>query len=218
MPPTGRGTDRGDVCQSNPPAAPVRGGFRDVRAIVVSTKRIASGGKHRGGLTSWSQLRTDINLLVRDRGAVVTTMVDLYALPADTPGIATAPQGATPRGRVEHIESAIAEAIGRPNFLPHVMLHEFETLLYADPNAVAEHFDQPSLAVAMASDLQQCGEPELIDDGPTTAPSKRIITRQPNYLKTSDGPTVLHHIGLPAIRAACPHFDEWLIELESHAS
>jgi hypothetical protein len=192
-------------------------GFHRVSVTVLATKRVAGGGKYRGGLTAWSQLRTDINLLVRDQGAVVTTMVDLYALPNDVPGSVTVAAGATPRERVDQIEREIRAAIAAPNLVPHVMLHEFEALLYADPQSVARHFDDESISVAMSADLQQCGEPELVNDGPSTAPSKRIIRHRPTYLKTTDGPTILDAIGLPTIRQACPHFDEWLTTIESHA-
>ncbi len=58
---------------------------------------------------------------------------------------------------------------------------------------------------------------EHIDDGPMTAPSKRIIELIPAYegSKPSAGPDIAEFIGLAAIRAACPHFDSWLTRLES---
>ena len=34
------------------------------------------------------------------------------------------------------------------------------------------------------------------------------------YKETSDGPILLDKIGIPAIRAACPHFADWLSQLE----
>ena len=58
--------------------------------------------------------------------------------------------------------------------------------------------------------------PELIDDGPETAPSKRIICRLQQY--ESDKPTVgvqaAERIGLPEIRRKCPHFAQWRERLE----
>lgn len=191
-------------------------GFHDVSVTVLTTKRVASGGKHRGGLTAWRQLRRDLGLLLHDEGAVVTTLVDFYALPADVPGISTM-LGATARARAEHVEGAIAAEIDRPNFVAHVTLHEFEAMLYVDPAAVARRFGDDAVASALAADLDECGEPELVDDGPTTAPSKRIQRHLPTYLKTTDGPTVLDEIGLEAIRRACPHFDDWLTKIESCA-
>ncbi len=189
-------------------------GFHEVSVTVVETKRTAGGEKFRGGVLSWRQLRNDIRLLVRDTGALVTTLVDYYALPVDVPGVATSEPSWDARQTVAHVEAAIADEINHANFLPNLMLHEFEALLYADPNAVGAHFDDEDVAARMMDDLRECSEPELVDDGPATAPSKRIMRHRPGYLKTSDGPTILSDIGLPAIRAACPHFDTWLSHVE----
>jgi len=58
---------------------------------------------------------------------------------------------------------------------------------------------------------------EHIDDGPQTAPSKRIIQQLPAYagLKSSAGPDIAEIIGVRAIRGKCPHFDRWITRLEN---
>ena len=191
-------------------------GFHDVTVTVVATKRPAAGGKHRGGISSWAKLRGDIRRLTLDAGALVSTLVDFYGLPSDVPGMGELQPNWDARQRVAHVEEAM-HADTPANFLPHVVLHEFEALLYADPQAVANHFNDQKLLARMAADLADCGEPEFVDEGPDTAPSKRLQRHRPGYLKSSDGPAILADIGLPAIRAACPHFDEWLTQVESHA-
>uniref|UniRef100_Q3AR87 DUF4276 family protein n=1 Tax=Chlorobium chlorochromatii (strain CaD3) TaxID=340177 RepID=Q3AR87_CHLCH len=64
--------------------------------------------------------------------------------------------------------------------------------------------------------LQMVGEqnPELINDGWETAPSKRIINEIPEYDKVSSGVLVTEKIGLSILRKKCRHFHEWLIRLE----
>ena len=61
---------------------------------------------------------------------------------------------------------------------------------------------------------------ERIDDGQTTAPSKRIIAHLPRY--ESDESTVgvqaAEHIGLARIRCRCPHFDRWIDRLQRLAA
>lgn len=59
--------------------------------------------------------------------------------------------------------------------------------------------------------------PELINDGPTTAPSKRIIAEIPEYAfqKSTAGPLIAARIGLDVMRARCPNFGEWLGRLEA---
>ena len=57
--------------------------------------------------------------------------------------------------------------------------------------------------------------PEDINDGPQTAPSKRVSAAMPVYQKTFHGPLIACAIGLDAMRGACPHFHAWLQKLEA---
>ncbi|HUQ56784.1 DUF4276 family protein [Lentzea sp.] len=66
----------------------------------------------------------------------------------------------------------------------------------------------------LTADEQAAGGPELVNDGPTTAPSKRILRYCPGYMKTSDGPIAIEDLGVTALRARCPHLDDWLRSLE----
>jgi hypothetical protein len=54
----------------------------------------------------------------------------------------------------------------------------------------------------------------LIDDGPTTAPSKRIIAEIPEYDKATAGVAVAEKIGMDTLRQKCRHFNEWITRLE----
>lgn len=60
----------------------------------------------------------------------------------------------------------------------------------------------------------QFGNPELIDNGPETAPSKRILQKIPEYKKTTAGVETLKWIGIENLKAKCSHFAEWLGILE----
>lgn len=192
-------------------------GYIAATPVVIATKRSAGGGKYKGGVGSWEQVERELLLLCRDGGATVTSMIDLYGLPAETPGLADAPTG-PPRVRVEHIENAMSRHLGQPNLITNIMLHEFETLLYVAPDLVGQHFAMPGLTTAMQTDVHKCGEPEAVDDGPDTAPSKRIRAHVPGFLKATDGPTIAADIGLTRLRGACPHFDGWISALESAGS
>ena len=57
--------------------------------------------------------------------------------------------------------------------------------------------------------------PEGINDGPDTAPSKRILAIMPTYNKRRDGPDLAATIGLDAIRSECRRFDAWVSRMES---
>ena len=59
-------------------------------------------------------------------------------------------------------------------------------------------------------------EPEEINEGAATAPSKRIIRHLPVYEwnKVRVGAPAAAAIGLPILRQKCPHFGQWISKLE----
>ena len=67
---------------------------------------------------------------------------------------------------------------------------------------------------------QSFQNPEFIDDGRETAPSKRVIKEIPDYLgrKVSSGPLIAERIGLVTLRSKCRHFNEWINQLEGLVS
>ena len=188
--------------------------------IVVETKRPASGGKHAGGVSAWAKLEPQLDRLLDDRGAVVTTMFDLYGLPRDAPG-ARGSEHLAPRPRVETIEQALADHMRsrrqHEHFVPYVSLHEFEALMYTSPDDVAAHAGSANLGQRLRADLEKCGERELIDDGPDTAPSKRVARHWPGFAKAIDGPSIVHQIGIARLVGSCPHFGAWVRRLEAIA-
>lgn len=184
--------------------------------IIVQTKRMASGQKYRGGVSKWSKVETDISsLLGGSHWLFVTTMLDYYGLPVDAPGYQSRP--ASGWDAVDHIERAIGGRGGDGRLIPYLSLHEFEALLFVRPDVVAGLAGDPSLAGTLSSIVTACGAPEAIDDGPDTAPSKRLSSAWPGYSKTTDATAVLSTIGLASIRNSCPHFDGWLTRLEACA-
>lgn len=187
-----------------------------VSVSLVKTKRIASGGSHKGGITGWRQVETDVKLLLNDTSLdVLTTMFDYYAFPADCPGMADRP-GGTVYERVEHVEQALSAAFGDRRFRPNLLVHEFEAWVFAAPEGV-ERYLGPELAERLRADAALAGGPELVNDRPDTAPSKRLLRYHPGYQKTLDGPLALFDVGLERIRERCPHVDHWLSGLENVA-
>lgn len=147
-----------------------------------------------------------------------TTMIDLYAFPRDanspfTPAIQAV---ADKYQKVAQLELSMSNALGHPRFIPYVQLHEFETFLMVDPSGLLFAFPDKERAIRQLKDSIAGLEPELINERPTHAPSKRIIAHVEEYgdLKATIGPQVADIIGLPALRDACPHFNEWLTRLE----
>ena len=174
---------------------------------------------HRGGMVSYAKTRPQIvRLCKQDADARVSTMFDLYALPKDFPGrdAHDYPVAGTGAAKAAFLEARLAADVALGNFLPNLMVHEFEALLFAQPERFAPWVDDDGI-VALLHEIRRDAAPEDINDSPQTAPSKRILAAMPAYQKTVHGPLVAIDIGLDAMRAECPHFDAWLRRLEALA-
>ncbi|MCU0286536.1 MAG: DUF4276 family protein [Acidobacteria bacterium] len=179
------------------------------------------GITHRGGGRKYIPMRNDISrILAQEKSWEVffTTMIDLYAIHIDFPGLADAERlRHLPDKRVEALERSFADDIGDSRFIPYIQLHEFEAYLFSDPTKFSffyEHHEKEISKLKATADGKTT--PELINDGPHSAPSKRIIAVLPDYegAKRVVGPQVAERIGLDVIRSKCPHFNVWLSRLE----
>jgi hypothetical protein len=193
--------------------------FQQAHILVTSsihkTKRPAGGPSHKGGLSTWGKIASEVHLLLRDSSiTVLTTLFDYYGLPCDVPGMATRPTG-SPYDRVIHVEMAMAKAIGDPRFVPHLVLHEIEAWVLVGHDALGQLTGDSALARAAKAIVSNARGAELVNDGTDTAPSKRILGIYPRYRKTSDGPLVISDIGIDTIRKACPHADNWFSAVDA---
>ena len=184
------------------------------RATGVVSKRLASGKKFTGG-NLWSNVRLSLQALLADSNAWVTTLLDFYGLPDNFPGLSGLPSPSGPAlDAVQHVEKSIATTMGSPaRFIPFIAMHEFEAWYFSNPRKVADFFGKVEIAEAMARACQEANGPENINHGRETHPSKRLESYGIGFRKTS-AVTVLKEIGLDAIRASCPHFNDWLTRLE----
>jgi len=187
-----------------------------VSVSLLMTKRVAGQPSHRGGATSWAKMLTDIRLLLGSFD-VVTTIIDYYGCPSDTPGMADRPDG-NAHVRVRHIEAAVRAAVNHPCFLPNLVLHETEAWVLAAVEQLGEVLGDPAGTAAIRKVVEEAGGPELVNDGPTTAPSKRLRAQWPAYQKTLDGPLALAELGLAGLRQRCPRLDGWLRIIEEWPS
>lgn len=194
------------------------GVYADVRRVLTGKKH---GKLYRGGMTNYAKAKNDIvRWLKEEQGngdVAFTTMFDLYALPEDFPGFAEAKRLNNPYQKVAAIEEAFARDIDDYRFIPYIQLHEFEALLFVNPQLFEiEYFDTPEAIDELQKIAEKFANPELIDQGPETAPSKRIIKVLPDYEnnKPAVGSMIAHEIGIDELRKACAHFNEWLAKLE----
>lgn len=181
--------------------------------IICETRRERSGFKYKGGVSLYKKMRTELVRLCRaHKHEHVTMLFDYYALPHDTPGKNTLPKGSS-LSKVLHLEDNIKKDISEANFIPNLIMHEFEGLLLSDPEAF-------SYCIQSRRDINQLkrirdshSSPEDIDDGPQTAPSKRIYEIYPPYRKVLHGITIAREIGIDTIANECQHFNGWLQRL-----
>lgn len=174
---------------------------------------------YKGGVVSYAKIKPQLEKLCKQHASAhVTTMFDLYALPTDFPGRNSAdyPRQGSGHDKAVFLEQALAQDIDRRQFIPHLLVHEFEALLFAGLQAFETWTDDDSVLEPLRQ-VHKNTEPEDINDGPNTAPSKRILAAMADYQKPLHGPLIACDIGLDAIRASCPHFSGWLGKIEALA-
>jgi len=198
-------------------------GYEIVSARILGNARLR---EKRGGIRAWSSVKKDIvNHLKEDSDCLATMMVDYYGLPqtGDRAWPGRAPAGSLPFSQKSAcVENALLADVTKDlggefearRFLPFVVMHEFEGLLFSNCQAFAEAIARPQLAQQLQNIRQQFATPEEINDSPVTAPSKRVEELVSGYEKPLFGTLAALKMGLATIRRECPHFKEWLERLE----
>ncbi|OKJ98549.1 DUF4276 family protein [Amycolatopsis sp. CB00013] len=182
---------------------------------IVTTKRPATGPASQGGVSNWAKLEREIRLLLRNSDIhTLTILFDYYGFPADGPGMRNRPS-ASAYERVEHVEKSLATAISDTRFVPHLVLHELETWVFAAAEQLGWLFSGTGLAERLQKDVHGAGGPELVNDGIDTSPSKRLARYCKGYSKTNDGPLAIADLGIDGLRSQCPHLDSWLTHLDT---
>ncbi len=198
-------------------------GYTSVSARLLGNARQRS---RRGGIRKWDLVREGILYhLKQDRRVLVTTMVDYYGLPHTWPGRPDAPSQAFPerastveRKLLDDVTAGMSSSFDISRFVPYVVMHEFEGLLFSDPEGFGRGIGRSDLFPPLRAIRDEFDTPEEINDSPDTAPSKRITGLLPGYQKPLLGLLAAQEIGLEAIRSQCPLFSDWVGRLEQRVS
>ncbi|WP_127136004.1 DUF4276 family protein [Flagellimonas oceanensis] len=177
--------------------------------------------KHsKGGLSKYEHLKKDILNVVYENGAVVTTLIDFYALPHDFPDFSDSLAIAQKSDRLDFLESAIQNEVelsqGRKfeNLIPYIQLHEFEALVFSSMEGFESLFENSEADFdELNSIFEEYPNPEDINDDPNTAPSKRLIKNIRGYDKVLHGSLLLDEITIEVILQKCPRFSCWVNKL-----
>ena len=192
------------------------------KPILVTTNR---SKRAQGGIVNFSHVERDIQDTLKLWSSnnyehhVVTTFIDYYALPNDFPRFSEAQKYFEPYQRVECLEQALGERIHSSRFLPYIQLHEFETLVLCGYQYLAAYYpDCKGLEEKLKKEFISQENPEFIDGGTTTAPSKRILkllesTYKKKYNKPFMGAYVTAQVGIERLRELCFHFNQWVAQI-----
>lgn len=187
--------------------------------IVGKIVALRRGHRHRGG-GHFKHWKNDLDTILkhdRSDGLRVTTLFDLYGLPDDFPGLQDHESDRDTNRRCDALQHALGEVVNDRRFIPYLQRHEFEALVLASLDSLEclldDETDLQQLSVLRSSIADV--PVEDINDGPDTAPSKRLEATIPGYSKTVHGPLVTHDAGLTRLRQQCPRFDAWLTRLEA---
>lgn len=199
-------------------------GVASVKSILITTNKKKNA---QGGMSTYNHVLTDIKLLQQTKidgdyeRHIFTTMFDLYALPDDFPGFKERKTNSDPYSKVSNLEKNFSEAINDERFIPYIQLHEFEALLFCGIEYLTSLYPGcEKRCEQLIQDLQKVGNPELINNGQETAPSKRIKKaiegnkKTPHhYNKPKTGKYVTKNVGIDKLRLKCRHFNDWIQKL-----
>ena len=168
-------------------------------------------GRSGGGSVSVELLVSEMACLLGSFDAV-TSLVDFYGFRSK--GDKTV--GELEEQALQQIRKKLGRCWYPKKVLPYIQQHEFEGLLFSDVDSFASAIDVPEKAVGELRRIRVgFPTPEDINDNFDTAPSKRIKRTIPSYEKVVHGPLLAMKTGLATIRAECPRFDCWVMNLES---
>jgi Domain of unknown function (DUF4276) len=193
--------------------------------IIITTKENLYGENYKGGgmhnPNAYQKLmRKQVLDLLKNTNVYVSTFFDYYGLPTDFPNLNVCKNsrnlGMNIYQRIECLELAFAKDIDNQKFIPYIQLHEFETLLFTNIGGFEYLFgDTPTKIRQIAQIIVDYPNPELINDSPQTAPSKRLLEIFPNYQKVEMGNLIALENQIEYIISKCPHFAAWITQLKN---
>ncbi|MGL5032575.1 MAG: DUF4276 family protein, partial [Microcystaceae cyanobacterium] len=181
-----------------------------------------------GRVQPWPGIQKEIvEHLRQDQTLYVSTMVDYYALPSGEsekawPGRSKANELEFSK-KALNIQTELSQNIiekmdksWNPKwFIPYIMMHEFESLLFSDCKQFASAIGREDLSPKLQAIRNQYTSPEEINDSPQTHPSQRVLKLIPDYQKPLYGNLVAMQIGIKTFRQECLNFHHWLEKLEN---
>jgi len=177
----------------------------DVRPVLIHTNRT-----HRGGFVNYEHLKNDVQRLLRSKknDFIVTTFVDFFRIP-EVPEKEKWQNIIDDTKKVQEMQKCIDADIKDRRFFSYIQLHEFEALLFSGNDGFEKYFPEET-STRLKSIVNNYNNPEDINGGSNTAPSKRLLQIYPEYDKVIYGNTIVLELGLDTIMQRCPRFKNWI--------
>lgn len=179
--------------------------------------------KSSGGIIKWLEIKRQIeNHLKQDTTAFVTMLIDYYGMykKHEFPNWEVSLKMADKTQRMDFLEKSMKVRVSIElsyRFIPYLQLHEFEGLLFNNIETFKSQIPANEITdiKELEAILSSYPNPEMINDMPETAPSKRLTKLIAGYRKVVYGNILAEVIGLEHIRNKCPRFNFWISKLES---
>ena len=180
----------------------------DVQKITTNKKKNCKGGN-----VGIAYLRNEIRKIAASGDTFITTLLDFFRLPNDFPNYTT------DKTRVTEIEQGLTDAmtdiVSHNLFLPYIQLHEVEALMFIKVDGFELLIEENRQRQELQNIIAQYPNPEDINGGRATAPSKRLEKIFPKYKKVSDSECVFGEISIDEIRNKCHRFNSWLENIQN---
>lgn len=196
------------------PFLTVKGLTSSMNGIIITM----SGGGH--GYNNIEHFKNTIRpILSMSDEPIITTLIDHYGINSEKKliGYTECIQESDVEERIKKMEEKLNEAVQsiKPYrfFIPYIQRHEFETLLFADPE---KGFDLEDRLIKQDV-ISLCNSFTSIEDincTPEGAPSKRlkIIYERHNkvYEKVTDAVDIAELTTIDKLLEECPRFRKWI--------
>jgi len=160
----------------------------------------------KGGISKYSSAKKEITIRSKEhKNEYVTTMIDYYGFPFNQ--VETIEKGKDP----ETWERIIQDDIGQPNCIFHFDVHEFESILFVDPEAFRIYGKK--VVEKIAEIRMEYPNPETINSRYESCPSRRLMGMIDGYGKVMSANQLMANLDIDSIRRVCPHFNKWIQQL-----
>lgn len=185
--------------------------FSDRNIYNIRPISIQTSPGHKGGDVRYARFKPLVETILRGKeDMIVTSLIDFYRLRTDFPNYDKAQKLSDVFNKVEFLEKSCFKDIADDRFIPYIQLHEFEGLLFTKLDGFLDLGISEKSKKEIKSIIETFPNPELINDRPEFAPSKRLLKLITPYSKPFHGNYIASINGFESIMNKCQRFNNWI--------